>query len=242
MFDLEYCLSLANVKKKDLAPGLDLFVVQYEPDTYRSKLYFINREKNCLHKYTGDKVTHQYFGDRTSNWRNDEPDYGSNLKKVADHLNIPINPNHRVFIDVIEDDDYYINIQAAPRVVALTVTRAVMVTYFIGTTEVLETLNDINGTNWKTIEEALAVDGMLGMKLPFYPSKNAVKLYSKPFRKKIGGNLEFDDETQKVLNGIYNGNFDTNRDHINDGLVLGKEPRSGRTVIYCAKNASRHPV
>ena len=242
MFDLEYCLSLANVKKESLTSGLDLFVVQYEPDTYRCKLYFINRERNCLHKYTSDKVTHQYFGDRTSNWRNDEPDYGTNLKRVADHLNIPIKPSSKVFIDVIEDDDYYVNIQAADRFVAAMVTRAMMVTYFIGTTEVVDTLNDINGTNWKTIEEALAVDGMLGIKIPFYPSQNSVKLYSKPFRKKIGGNLEFDDGTKKVLEGIYNGKFNTNRDLINDGLVLGKEPRTGRTVIYCAKNSARHPV
>ncbi len=241
MFNLDYCLDLANVKKESLTSGLDLFVVQYEPDTYNCKLYFINRQKNCLHKYSGDTVTHQYFGDRTDNWRNDEPDYGSNLKKVADHLGISINPNHRVFIDVVEDDDYYINFQAAPREVALAVTRAVMVTYFIGTTEVLDTLNDINGTNWKTIEEALAVDGMLGIKIPFYPSKSTVKLYSKPFREKIGGNLEFDAATYSVLEQIYNDKFHSHRRLINEGLVLGKEPRTGRTVIYCARNGARSP-
>ena len=96
-------------------------------------------------------------------------------------------------------------------------------------------------TNWKTIEEALAVDGMLGIKIPFYPSKSRVKLYSKPFREKIGGNLEFDGETYSVLDQIYNGTFHSHRRLINDGLVVGKEPRTGRTVIYCAHNGARSP-
>ena len=182
-----------------------------------------------------------YLSKKVDDISTDQPDYGSNLKKVADHLGISINPNHRVFIDVVEDDDYYINFQAAPREVALAVTRAVMVTYFIGTTEVLETLNDINGTNWKTIEEALAVDGMLGIKIPFYPSKSVVKLYSKPFREKIGGNLEFDAATYSVLEQIYSDKFHSHRRLINEGLVLGKEPRTGRTVIYCARNGARSP-
>lgn len=241
MFDIEYALSLANTDKDSLAHGLELFVVQYEPAIKQAKLYFLNETRNCLYKYTNGKESYQYFGDQTKNWRRNEPDYGSNLQKVADHIQIPINPKSQVHIDVVEDDDYYINIQAADRNTAGMVVSAVLVTYFIGSTQALKTINEINGTEWQSIDDALNVDGLLGIKVPLPPSKNPVKLYSKPFRKQIGGNLEFDDDTIDVLNRIYNGKFHTNRDHIDKGLIVGKEPRTGRTVIYCACNHVRSP-
>tara|TARA_B100001996_G_scaffold292031_1_gene232232 strand:- start:10421 stop:11062 length:642 start_codon:yes stop_codon:yes gene_type:complete len=213
--------------------------VQYEPAVRVAKLYFINKQKNCLYKYYKGEESYQYFGDRTKNWRDDEPDYGSNLKKVAEHLGINLDPKSKVFIDVVEDDDYYINFQAAERKTAIQVVKAVMWTYFIGGEDTLDTMNAINGTEWKTIEQGIEVDGLLGIKIPCYPSKNPIKLYSKPFRDRIGGDLKFDKDTQGVLDKIYDGKFTKDRQK---ELVLGMEPTTGRYVIYCARNHVRHPV
>tara|TARA_B100000427_G_scaffold303451_1_gene287992 strand:+ start:387 stop:1106 length:720 start_codon:yes stop_codon:yes gene_type:complete len=239
MFNLEYVLSLSNTDRSSIAEGSELFVVQYEPAVRVSKLYFLNKQKNCLYKYSNGLESYQYFGDRTKNWRDDEPDYGSNLRKVAEHLGIGIDLKDRICIDVVEDDDYYINFQAAERKAALQVVKAVMWTYSIGSEDMLSTMNAINGTEWNTIEQGIEVDGVLGIKIPCYSSKNSVKLYSKPFRPKIGGDLKFNTDIQGVLDKIYDGKFTKERQK---ELILGMEPTTKRYVIYCFRNHVRHPV